>query len=647
MNSDDLRHLVRRTSISLVPAAHSVWIHGALPSQFDAARRMFQVLAEGRPDLCLLFSSVSSDTARYLKACFPNDQVSPPPIALEPVIRRFFRIANPRLLVLLDGGRSLSAGSLRHTLKAGLSIVVINVGSSDEITPLLLERARQADSLIQFCAKDDAAAQELLNVGIPSRGITVTASLDLEPDRPSQRVPRKMVRQLLGVDDAAPLVVAGPVPTDEVGALLDAFALLREREPSAHLVVEPIESGYSTPLLDESRERDWRTLRRTNPSQAKSEEAWDVQIAEVSGELPALFRGADVAVAGGTFSETRDHGSFASALGSGCSVVVGQTHYSSAFEGIKSAARPWVFPVESPGLGSALRDALDAHRANRSQDETHPCQQPHVGAAQRTARFLRPFLPTPVAAGPEGPTWRVPTWRDGVSDGPVWGAIAPWFAKRRVDDWEGLCERLQRPQSILCLGNGPSCEDPRLAEVDHDCLMRVNWRWREHGFLAWPDMIFVGDFATVQKMSNCLFGIWNEFLEQRMLLRRLTHRGPRRIEYVTMTRLPGVMQARRWTARPSNGALMIVAAAALQPESITIGGMDLFMHPAGRYPNEIRTRNEYSRVHTRENELAMIDLALRDFRGEIIILSDILRDSLEEYRERQHEQTASTSSAMS
>ena len=89
------------------------------------------------------------------------------------------------------------------------------------------------------------------------------------------------------------------------------------------------------------------------------------------------------------------------------------------------------------------------------------------------------------------------------------------------------------------------------------------------------------------------------------------------------------------------------SAAALRLEQITIGGMDLLLHPAGRYPNNIQTRNEYARVHTRENELAMIDLALRDFQGEVTILSEILRNSLEEYRETQREQAAMAASVRS
>ena len=47
-----------------------------------------------------------------------------------------------------------------------------------------------------------------------------------------------------------------------------------------------------------------------------------------------------------------------------------------------------------------------------------------------------------------------------------------------LTDWAALNDRLGRPTTILCLGNGPSSEDPRIPP-EHDCLFRVNWVWRK------------------------------------------------------------------------------------------------------------------------------------------------------------------------
>lgn len=248
---------------------------------------------------------------------------------------------------------------------------------------------------------------------------------------------------------------------------------------------------------------------------------------------------------------------------------------------------------------------------------------------------LRALLPPPAARATDAPpTWRLPTVRDRAGQSAAWKAVAPIFMRRRIDDWDALRHRLAQPRSILCLGNGPSSEDPRLARVEHDCLFRMNWRWIERGFLARPDVVFVGTPDTLGRVPRSIFGFWSVRLEYAMLLRRLASRGPTPIDYFTVERLSPLAAESRWPARPTNGALAIVAAAALAPERIVIGGYDLFAHPAGRYPGDARTRNDYASPHRLDVELDLIALALRDFRGEVIVLSDLLRDELERRRER-------------
>ena len=111
------------------------------------------------------------------------------------------------------------------------------------------------------------------------------------------------------------------------------------------------------------------------------------------------------------------------------------------------------------------------------------------------------------------------------------------------------------------------------------------------------------------------------------------------MEYVTLERLSPLIGSRPWPARPTNGALMVVAAAGLQPERLIISGIDLFRHPQGRYPGDKLSRNEHARAHDPEVDLMVIEAALRDYQGELIILSDILRESLERLREIECVQT--------
>lgn len=253
-------------------------------------------------------------------------------------------------------------------------------------------------------------------------------------------------------------------------------------------------------------------------------------------------------------------------------------------------------------------------------------------APERVLETLRPFVPsgTPL---PMADAWLKGTWRDKIGQSRLWRGASRLLAGRRIHDWEALRERLGRPRAVLCLGNGPSSEDQRLAGLSHDCLMRVNWRWHDRGLLTRPQLVFVGDAATIHRAPPCIFGFWNKPIESAMLLRHLATQGPRRMEYVTLERVSPLIRDRTWPARPSNGALMIVAAAGLAPERLIIGGIDLFQHPEGRYPGDALSTNAYTRVHHRDTDLALIDIALRDYQGDLVILSDILRESLARRRE--------------
>jgi hypothetical protein len=87
--------------------------------------------------------------------------------------------------------------------------------------------------------------------------------------------------------------------------------------------------------------------------------------------------------------------------------------------------------------------------------------------------------------------------------------------------------------------------------------------------------------------------------------------------------------------RPTNGVNMLAVAIALKPEKLVVAGIDLFQHPDGSYPGDVSTPNAYSPGHSRETELNCILRLFSEFRGEIVIVGDILRTQWERYKEVQ------------
>jgi len=212
-------------------------------------------------------------------------------------------------------------------------------------------------------------------------------------------------------------------------------------------------------------------------------------------------------------------------------------------------------------------------------------------------------------------------------------ALAPTLAGRLVGaaagapiaDLAALRRRLGSPSSVLCLGNGPSSELPEVRSVQADCLFRVNWIWRSRGVLAQPNLVFTAD-PDVPPSNPLLIAIPNRALGLPILARHCLALRPPRAGYLFVEDL--LPSARPGTRPfPTNGALMIATAAALEPARLVISGMDLYDHPEGRYPGD-RSEAGYAPEHSRGADLATIRAALAGFGGEVAILSPLLEEAL-------------------
>lgn len=212
--------------------------------------------------------------------------------------------------------------------------------------------------------------------------------------------------------------------------------------------------------------------------------------------------------------------------------------------------------------------------------------------------------------------------------------LGHWLGRRftpvlSVDD---LKQRLGRPRTLMCLGNGPSSEDPRLATLAYDALFRVNHSWRERGVLTRPDMVFTGSKQTIESLAELrLVGFHTIASEQDLLgrCRLLRHR----FAYATAERLGTVDFAAWGIYAPTNGAVMLATAVRLAPARLVVGGMDLFSHPAGSYPGDDRTPNAYTVRHDREVEQRFILATLAAFQGELVIVGEVLQAAWQRHRQ--------------
>lgn len=196
-----------------------------------------------------------------------------------------------------------------------------------------------------------------------------------------------------------------------------------------------------------------------------------------------------------------------------------------------------------------------------------------------------------------------------------------------------LAAHLSRPKTIMCLGNGPSSEDPALASMPHDALFRVNHSWKSRGFLAKPDIVFCGGKPTMRAIDDAAFGLQTESAAVALVSNRLFSPSLRRAVYFNVNDMTDRLRAFDWGhLRPTNGASMLATAIALAPERLIVAGIDLFSDPAGSYPGDTATANAYSPGHSRDRELAFLLTLLDLYRGDLAIVGPVLNEEWRRHR---------------
>jgi len=219
-----------------------------------------------------------------------------------------------------------------------------------------------------------------------------------------------------------------------------------------------------------------------------------------------------------------------------------------------------------------------------------------------------------------------------IAASPRWRRTASWRL-RRYDVIGDLKQRLGSPRVIMCLGNGPSCEEAVLATLQKDSLFRVNNKWCGRQFLTRADVVFSGGKPTFRSVSGCVFGVPTSEAERSLLLVRSYNPLLKSFEYFNVLDMAPIVGQYDWGhLRPTNGACMLATAVALAPDKIIVAGIDLFQHPAGSYPGNSAVPNSYSPGHSRDRELDFMMKLFDGYRGEIVIVGEPLEKAWHQYQ---------------
>ena len=368
-----------------------VWLHAPSVGEGLQARAVIALLRARRPELQIAYTFFSPSAERFARAInadfcdyLPFDTTGDARAALDalrPTALVFSKLDVWPLLAEAAAARGVSLGLISATLAA-------ESGRRSGIGALLLRDAYRALDAVGAISPDDAARLEQLGVRRDRIAVTGDARYDEAWTRASAVDTKRAL--LAPLETERPTLVAGSTwPADEA-PLLQAWRIVRERTPSARLVIAPHEPvpSHLEPLAK------WAAnagLRSAMLSGSGAPDA-DVVLVDRVGVLGDLYALADVAYVGGGFHSAGLH-SVIEPAAFGAPVLFGPRHTASR-DATLLLGSGGGFSASSPGEIAARVLALFADPSAREAAGAHALAlvRDGLGAADRSAALVEGLI---------------------------------------------------------------------------------------------------------------------------------------------------------------------------------------------------------------------------------------------------------------
>ncbi|MDN6180318.1 MAG: 3-deoxy-D-manno-octulosonic acid transferase [Halomonas subglaciescola] len=296
--------------------APTLWLHCASVGEVRAARPLIEALLERYANHRLLVTTMTATGAEQVQA-LANELPAALASRLEHRFialdfpgsaRRFVARVRPALAIMFE--TELWPNLLHACRRRGVPVAVVN----GRLSPRAFERYRRITPLMRealasvswLAAKSSADAERFAALGMPPERTDVVGSLKFE-NRPAAAALEvgKRLRAAIEVEGVSrheggqrSVWVAGSTRDGEETALLEAHARLRQRHPTALLILVPRHPQRFDAVAGECLAAGFSIARRSLKEAVVAQTA--VYLGDTLGELGALYAAGDVAFVGGS-----------------------------------------------------------------------------------------------------------------------------------------------------------------------------------------------------------------------------------------------------------------------------------------------------------------------------------------------------------
>jgi 3-deoxy-D-manno-octulosonic-acid transferase len=371
-----------------------VWVHAVSVGEVLAAARLIAELQAALPDYRIVVSTTTQTGQELAKMRLEGVPVFYMPLDFAFCVRRYLRVLQPRLLVLMES--ELWPRMLVECERRGTPVAVVNARVSDRSFPRYMRlRALWRPLLAKvslFLAQGEETEERLRRIGAPSKLVKCVGNIKY--DVAFRTEPNKIASRLGELLSSGNLIVAGSTLPGEEELLLQAWPniyrqlgyaalLIAPRHPQRFQDVEELlrKSGPTVPI---STEAFWKRGEVVNGT---------VFLLDTIGDLGSVYELADAAFVGGSMAAKGGHNPLEPAR-FGVPVIMGPSfenfreivHAMQANDGIRIVE-------DRDELSKTLVELLTNREAARAMGERgRQVFESQSGATARTAEALLKLL---------------------------------------------------------------------------------------------------------------------------------------------------------------------------------------------------------------------------------------------------------------
>jgi len=284
-----------------------VWVHAVSVGEVMAATQLIRELKERLPGWVVAVSTTTETGQRLAKERLPDSPVFYLPLDLKFSVRRYLRVLQPQMLVLMES--EFWPRLIKECAKDGVPIAVVNARISDRSFPRYMRLRRLWRPFLEmislFLAQSRETAERLEKIGAPTARVRAIGNLKYDVQ---SRGDNEMARRIASMLAGTKLIVAGSTLAGEEEALLAAWPAILKSVPDASLLMAPRHPDRFDEVLQLIQRGGSPFLRCSQLSQSNEPIAWGtILLLDTIGDLASVYGVATVAFVGGSLVPKGGH----------------------------------------------------------------------------------------------------------------------------------------------------------------------------------------------------------------------------------------------------------------------------------------------------------------------------------------------------